>query len=534
MSQASSLSEPLTHGKVVMSTTYASNSHFSIPFLLTVCRAVTSRLRSCFFLRIGDFDIELWSKEAPLACRHFMQLCLDGYYNKLSFFRVCKNFIAQSGDATNTGDGGANLYDDPDRAPVAPAPPGFDASTAGPWASSSSGKTVFKTETHSRLHFNRAGLLALTGNGVAQTAEAARLVVGVKQKNTSQFFITLAPTPWLDGKHTLFASITGDTRYNVNTLNDLECDEDQRPTRPPVITRVTVVANPFPDLKPSAAAVAAAQAEAGAAAAAAAVSASRGKAAAGAKTGKNDLTLLSFGGDDGFGDGDEDGGDDFAPARLAAVSKKLKKPASGSGGSIFDVRDGIAGADREPHGDREQIRGGREPMSDRGRDSRPTPAPAPAPAPSRVAAPSDTTSSNGSSSQGGDAPATKVSAVAAMRSKYLSRKALARSQAAPDAAAAALGVRDRAWERAREEREDRTAAMLQKFLAAPPAWAQEGSGKQRGDSDDDNDGYNAGGDRDREFGDRDREDRERSDRGDRDREDRERDYERSRSSSDRH
>ena len=50
-------------------------------------------------------DIELWSKETPLACRNFVQLCMEGYYNGTMFHRVIPDFIAQGGDPTGTGEG---------------------------------------------------------------------------------------------------------------------------------------------------------------------------------------------------------------------------------------------------------------------------------------------------------------------------------------------------------------------------------------------------------------------------------------------
>ena len=54
---------------------------------------------------LGDMDIELWSKETPLACRNFVQLCLEGYYNGCMFHRILRDFIAQTGDPTGTGEG---------------------------------------------------------------------------------------------------------------------------------------------------------------------------------------------------------------------------------------------------------------------------------------------------------------------------------------------------------------------------------------------------------------------------------------------
>jgi len=52
---------------------------------------------------IGDFDIELWSKQCPLACRNFIQLCMEGYYNETTFHRIIRDFMAQGGDPTATG-----------------------------------------------------------------------------------------------------------------------------------------------------------------------------------------------------------------------------------------------------------------------------------------------------------------------------------------------------------------------------------------------------------------------------------------------
>ena len=61
----------------------------------------------------GDIEIELWSKEAPLACRNFVQLCMEKYYNGLLFHRVIPGFIAQGGDPKGTGEGGESIYGNP-------------------------------------------------------------------------------------------------------------------------------------------------------------------------------------------------------------------------------------------------------------------------------------------------------------------------------------------------------------------------------------------------------------------------------------
>ena len=52
---------------------------------------------------VGDIEIELWPKETPKACRNFVQLCLEKYYDDTIFHRVIKDFIIQAGDPTGTG-----------------------------------------------------------------------------------------------------------------------------------------------------------------------------------------------------------------------------------------------------------------------------------------------------------------------------------------------------------------------------------------------------------------------------------------------
>jgi len=62
---------------------------------------------------VGEIEIELWAKETPKACRNFIQLCMEGYYNGTIFHRVVSNFIVQGGDPTGTGEGGDSIYGAP-------------------------------------------------------------------------------------------------------------------------------------------------------------------------------------------------------------------------------------------------------------------------------------------------------------------------------------------------------------------------------------------------------------------------------------
>lgn len=154
----------------------------------------------------GDIDIELWSKEAPKACRNFIQLCLEGYYNDTIFHRVVKDFIVQGGDPTGDGTGGESIYGQP-----------------------------FKDEFHQRLRFSRRGLVAMANAG--------------KDDNGSQFFFTLAATPELQNKHTIFGKVVGDTVFNMVKLAE-GLIEDERPVYPYKIIKTEVLNNPFPDIEP--------------------------------------------------------------------------------------------------------------------------------------------------------------------------------------------------------------------------------------------------------------------------------------------
>lgn len=155
----------------------------------------------------GDIDIELWSKEAPKACRNFIQLCLEAYYDNTIFHRVVPGFIVQGGDPTGTGTGGESIYGAP-----------------------------FKDEFHSRLRFNRRGLVAMANAG--------------PHDNGSQFFFTLGRADELNNKHTIFGKITGDTVYNMLRLTEVDIDDEERPRNPHKIKSCEVLFNPFDDIIP--------------------------------------------------------------------------------------------------------------------------------------------------------------------------------------------------------------------------------------------------------------------------------------------
>lgn len=156
----------------------------------------------------GAITIELFPREAPLACRNFLTLALEGFYDNLIFHRLVPGFIIQSGDPSGTGSGGESIYGEP-----------------------------FAIEPHSRLKFNRRGLLAMAAED---------------KQNESQFFLTLDATPELQGKHTLFGKVTGNSIYTLLELAEgVELiDGGDRPRYPPKLIEVKVEENPFGDLQP--------------------------------------------------------------------------------------------------------------------------------------------------------------------------------------------------------------------------------------------------------------------------------------------
>jgi peptidylprolyl isomerase len=112
----------------------------------------------------GNIELELYPNIAPKACENFLGLVKKGYYDKTIFHRVIKRFMIQGGDPTGTGRGGESMW-------------GHD----------------FADEYAPNVTFNKVGLLAMANRGPST--------------NGSQFFITTAITPWLNGRHTIFGRV---------------------------------------------------------------------------------------------------------------------------------------------------------------------------------------------------------------------------------------------------------------------------------------------------------------------------------------
>jgi cyclophilin family peptidyl-prolyl cis-trans isomerase len=109
----------------------------------------------------GEITINLFEEKVPKTVNNFVFLAKQGFYNGVIFHRVIMNFMAQTGDPTGTGSGG----------------PGYQ----------------FKDEFHEDLKHNKPGIVSMANAG--------------PNTNGSQFFITHVPTPWLDGKHSVFGEV---------------------------------------------------------------------------------------------------------------------------------------------------------------------------------------------------------------------------------------------------------------------------------------------------------------------------------------
>ncbi len=109
----------------------------------------------------GDIHLKLFTNEAPYTTANFINLANRGYYDALKFHRVINDFMIQGGCPLGTGTGG----------------PGYQ----------------FDDEFHAHLTHDKPGKLSMANAGPGT--------------NGSQFFITHVPTPWLDGKHTVFGEV---------------------------------------------------------------------------------------------------------------------------------------------------------------------------------------------------------------------------------------------------------------------------------------------------------------------------------------
>jgi peptidyl-prolyl cis-trans isomerase A (cyclophilin A) len=160
----------------------------------------------------GEIRVQLFSDTAPKTVENFVGLATGAtawadprsgarvsrpLYEGTIFHRVIPQFMIQGGDPLGNGRGG----------------PGY----------------TFEDEVGGPHRFDRPGRLAMANAG--------------PNTNGSQFFITQAPTPWLDGKHTIFGQVVGGMEV-VDAIAAIDRDPQDRPLEEQVLDRVVIEQNP--------------------------------------------------------------------------------------------------------------------------------------------------------------------------------------------------------------------------------------------------------------------------------------------------
>lgn len=160
------------------------------------------RATAVFETTLGTFEIELFAKECPETVWNFINLAEGrqetkkggNFYDGLIFHRVIKGFMIQGGCPEGSGRGG----------------PGYR----------------FKDEFVPSLNHSKEGILSMANAGPGT--------------NGSQFFITLAATPHLDNRHTVFGQVTKGMDI-VKTIGKTRTGQMDRPVEDVVIKKVTIV-----------------------------------------------------------------------------------------------------------------------------------------------------------------------------------------------------------------------------------------------------------------------------------------------------
>ena len=145
----------------------------------------------------GSIRIQLFDDQTPKTVENFVGLVRQGYYDGIIFHRIIPQFMIQGGDPTGTGMGGQSLW---------------------------GGK--FEDECIPDLRFNKVGLIAMANAG--------------PNTNGSQFFITTALTPWLDGRHTIFGKVVEGYEI-VQKIESVPTGPGDRPFEKQFIKKAQVV-----------------------------------------------------------------------------------------------------------------------------------------------------------------------------------------------------------------------------------------------------------------------------------------------------
>ncbi|MDR6867935.1 peptidyl-prolyl cis-trans isomerase A (cyclophilin A) [Microbacterium resistens] len=176
-----------------------------------------------FHTNHGDIVVSLFGDHAPRTVKNFIGLA-DGtgewtdpatgkpgegaLYQDVIFHRIIPNFMIQGGDPLGQGVGG----------------PGY----------------TFNDEIHGELDFNAPYKLAMANAGLRRNPATGE----VEGTNGSQFFITTDPTPWLQGKHTIFGEVADEESQKVvAAIAAVPTAAGDRPIEPVVLQSIDIVAS---------------------------------------------------------------------------------------------------------------------------------------------------------------------------------------------------------------------------------------------------------------------------------------------------
>ena len=146
-----------------------------------------------FTTSLGDFQVELFEGRAPATTKNFIDLVEKGYYDGIVFHRVIEGFMLQGGCPDGNGTGG----------------PGY----------------TIPDEFHDELSHDSEGVLSMANSG--------------PDTGGSQFFVTLAATNWLDGKHAVFGKVVEGIE-TVRSIGGTATGSGDRPLEPVVMESVRV------------------------------------------------------------------------------------------------------------------------------------------------------------------------------------------------------------------------------------------------------------------------------------------------------
>lgn len=153
-----------------------------------------NKLYANFKTNNGEFTVELFPDKAPITVDNFKSLAESGFYDGTIFHRIIPEFMIQGGDPQGTGFGGSDK--------------------------------MIPDEFGAGLDFNEPGILAMANAG--------------PNTGSSQFFITVVPTPWLQNHHSIFGKVV--KNYDViEKLSHVKTNRSDKPVEDVVLETVEIV-----------------------------------------------------------------------------------------------------------------------------------------------------------------------------------------------------------------------------------------------------------------------------------------------------